>query len=84
MTIAKSRGYKIPTDISFVGYTNGNVFKYVTPSITCINQHGFYMGKKAAEKVIERIEHKNNDNPMYETKIIKTNLVERESTYTLS
>ena len=84
MLIVKSRGYKIPDDISFIGYTNGNLFKYVNPSITCINQHAVYIGKKATEKLIERIEENNTDESVFETKIIKTNLVFRNSTRELA
>ncbi|GAA4934974.1 LacI family DNA-binding transcriptional regulator [Algibacter agarivorans] len=83
MFIAKSRGYKIPEDISFIGYTNGNLFKYVNPSITCINQHAVYIGKKATEKLIDRIEQKEDSESVFETKIIKTSLVLRNSTHTL-
>lgn len=83
MFIAKSRGYKIPEDISFIGYTSGNLFKYVNPSITCINQHATYIGKKATEKLIERIEQNDNTESVYETKIIKTSLVLRNSTHSL-
>ncbi|WP_242085551.1 LacI family DNA-binding transcriptional regulator [Aestuariivivens sediminis] len=79
MIIAESRGYKIPDDISFIGYTNGNLFKYVKPSVTCINQHGEYMGRVATEKLITRIEQEES-NLHYETKIIKTSLVLRNST----
>ena len=68
MLIVKSRGYKIPDDISFIGYTNGNLFKYVNPSITCINQHAVYIGKKATEKLIERIEENNTDESVLKLK----------------
>ncbi len=80
MFIAKSRGYRIPEDISFIGYTNGNLYKYVDPSVTCINQHAVYIGKKATEKLIERIEQKQSSEYNYETKIIKTDLIFRNST----
>lgn len=84
MFIAKSRGYKIPEEISFIGYTNGNLFKYVNPSITCINQHAVYIGQKATEKLIERIESDTNDSDnIFETKIIKTSLILRNSTHQL-
>lgn len=80
MIIAESRGYKIPDDISFIGYTSGNLFKYVKPSVTCINQHGAYIGKVAVEKLINRIEKQENDQLHFETKVIKTNLTFRNST----
>ena len=83
LLIAKSRGYKIPEDISFIGFTNGNLYKYITPSISCISQHAVYIGKKAVEKLIERIEQKDEENPVFETKTIKGSLILRDSTYKL-
>lgn len=80
MVIAESRGYKIPEDISIIGYTNGNLYKYVKPSITCINQHEVHIGKVAAEKLINRIEGLENDKLDFDTKIIKASLVLRNST----
>lgn len=80
MIIAESRGYKIPDDISIVGFTDANLFKYVKPSVTCVNQHGVYIGKVAAEKLINRIEEEKEDNLHFDTKIIKANLVIRNST----
>ncbi|WP_194765712.1 LacI family DNA-binding transcriptional regulator [Tamlana sp. I1] len=80
MLIAKKRGYKIPEDISVIGFTSSELFRYTNPSITCISQHGVYMGKNAAEKLIERIEQKDIDKSTFETKVIKTSLLEREST----
>lgn len=83
MIIAQSRGYKIPEQISFIGYTSGNLFKYVNPSITCINQHATYIGKMAAEKLIKRIENEDIEESEFETQVIKTNLVLRNSTHQL-
>lgn len=80
MIIAESRGYKIPDDISFIGFTNGNLYKYVKPSVTCINQHEAYIGKIAVEKLINRIEEQTVNNLHFETKVIKASLVHRNST----
>jgi len=80
MIIAESRGYKIPDDISFIGFTNGNLYKYVKPSVTCVNQHEAYIGKIAVEKLINRIEEQVEDNLHFETKVIKASLVLRNST----
>ena len=83
MMIAEKRGYNIPNDISVIGYTDGNVFKYVKPSITCINQHAEYIGKKATEQLIDRIEEGDVENISFNTKVVKTNLVLRNSTKTI-
>lgn len=80
MIIAESRGYKIPDDISFIGFTNGNLYKYVKPSVTCINQHEAYIGKIAVEKLINRIEEQTVNSLHFETKVIKASLVHRNST----
>ncbi|WP_310560527.1 LacI family DNA-binding transcriptional regulator [Flavobacterium sp.] len=80
MIIAESRGYKIPDDIAFIGFTNGNLYKYVKPSVTCINQHEAYIGKIAVEKLINRIEEQTVNNLHFETKVIKASLVHRNST----
>jgi LacI family transcriptional regulator len=80
MSIVQQREYKIPEDISIIGFTNSEIFKHTKPAITCINQHGAFMGKTAVEKLIERIEQKEIDKIEYETKIIKASLIERCST----
>lgn len=83
MIIAESKGYRIPNDISIIGYSNGNLFKYVKPSITCVNQHGIVIGKLATEKLIQRIEQNEEERIDFETEIIKTNIVYRNSTKVL-
>ena len=83
MVIAESRGYKIPDEISIIGYSNGNLFKYVKPSITCVNQHGVHIGKLATEKLIDRIEQNEGESSDFETKVIKTNIIYRDSTKVL-
>ncbi|MBB4802680.1 LacI family transcriptional regulator [Flavobacterium nitrogenifigens] len=80
MTIAQNRGYKIPEDISIIGFTNSEMFKYCKPSISCISQHGVFMGQIAVQKVIERIENEGKEQSEFETKIIKASLIERDST----
>jgi len=80
MMIAKSMKYSIPDDISIIGFTNGVLPKYVSPTITSVSQHGKYIGEKATQLLIDRIEGINNPKTEYTTKVIKTNIIEREST----
>ena len=79
MKVIKSKGLKIPEDISIIGFTNGMVSSLVEPSLTSVNQKGYEMGKIAAELLINRINN-NEDDYAPITKIIKTNLVIRNST----
>ncbi len=76
-------GLKIPEDISIVGFTDGIISKYSSPSITTVSQNGIKMGGKAAKMLIDRLESEEDDEEHYRTEIIETHLVERESTPTL-
>lgn len=80
MVIAQDRGYTIPDDISIISFTSSDFFKYTKPSITCINQHSVFMGKTATEILISKIEQPQDVNPVFETRTIKTTLIERNST----
>ena len=75
----KGKKYNIPQDIALLGFTNGIISRHVSPALTMVSQHGQYIGKMAAEILIERIEKKNGPIP-FTTKLIKTSLIEREST----
>ena len=80
--IVKSKGYHVPSDISLIGFTNGELSKYVTPAITMVSQHGKYIGELSANLLIDRIEN-TNDFLSFTTKLVKTSLIERESTLSI-
>lgn len=81
---ANKLGLQIPKDISIIGFTDGIISKYSSPSITTVSQNGVKMGQKAAEMLIARLETEESDDEdyqeVYTTEIIETNLIEREST----
>jgi LacI family transcriptional regulator len=79
MRIAKEKGLSIPNEISIIGFTDGLISEYSSPSITTIAQHGFTMGIQAVELLIERIE---NETEVYKPKkiVISSDLKIREST----
>jgi LacI family transcriptional regulator len=76
--LAKEKGLRVPEDISVVGFTDGLISEYSSPSITAIVQHGFTMGKQAVELLIERIENEGESLPA-RTKVISSDLHTRES-----
>lgn len=78
MKIAKERGLKIPEDIEIIGFTDGIISEFSSPSLTTVAQHGYTMGKQAVEMLINRIENKTSE--PYQTKVISTNLTYRETT----
>jgi len=76
---ARSLGKDIPGDIKVIGFTDGVLSKYATPSLTTVSQHGVQLGEKAAELLIRRLEEDDYE-PPYQTVVVETRLIEREST----
>lgn len=82
MKIAYQRGIHIPDDLQVIGFTNGVLSKHSTPSLTTVSQHEQQIGEQAAKLLIERLERDENDEieENFKTVIIKTAIVERDST----
>ena len=74
-------GKNVPNDIAVIGFTDGIISQFSTPTITTVSQNGIKMGQKAAKMLIERLE-KEEDDEQYTTEIIETELIFRESTKT--
>ncbi len=83
MKLAIKKGLKIPKEISIIGFADGVWSKRLTPSLSTVSQHGPEIGEAAAEMLINRLESKQGEKPKYETRIIKTELRQRESTRNL-
>lgn len=83
--LANKMGLKVPDDISVIGFTDGIISQYSTPTISTVSQNGIKMGGRAAKMLIERLEMEEEEdgNEQYRTEVIDTHLVERESTSTL-
>ncbi|MFL9845368.1 LacI family DNA-binding transcriptional regulator [Flavobacterium rhizosphaerae] len=79
---ANKIGIKVPDDLSVIGFTDGIISQYSSPSITTVSQNGEVMGGRAAKMLIDRLELE-EENELYKTELIETHLVERESTTTL-
>lgn len=79
LLIGTKLGYKIPENLSIIGFADGILAsRRLSPSLTTVSQHGPEIGEAAAKLLIERLESKEEENP-YKTKVIKTELRERES-----
>ncbi|PKP27186.1 MAG: LacI family transcriptional regulator [Bacteroidetes bacterium HGW-Bacteroidetes-2] len=76
---AKKLQKEVPEDLKVIGFTDGILSKYATPSLSTMSQHGKILGMKAAELLIQRLESLDVDLP-YQTVIIETELIERETT----
>ena len=71
-------GYKIPTDLSIIGFADGVWSRRMSPSLSTVSQHGPEIGMAAAALLISKLENQNNEYS-FTTKIIKTELRHRES-----
>lgn len=52
------RGYRIPEDISFIGFDNISEGKIIEPSLTTMDVPRLYIGKTAAKLLVEQIDSK--------------------------
>lgn len=74
----KELGYKIPHDISFVGFDDTDWAPITEPPITVVAQPTYEIGVKVAETILKRIHAKKKTK--FATTIFDTKLVIREST----
>lgn len=75
----KKLNYRIPDDISVIGFTDGLVSTVTDPPLTTVSQHGFEMGKKAAEMLLARIINPDSGIKPF-TEVIPTELIIRGTT----
>ncbi|MCU0392702.1 MAG: LacI family transcriptional regulator [Thermoflexibacter sp.] len=73
----RKHGLKMPEQISLMGFTNDAVSEIIEPSISTMAQPSFEMGKVATRQLIHQIENKN---AKAERIVLKTSLIERDST----
>lgn len=79
MKKANEYGYRIPDDLAVIGFTDGLISQYSSPSLSTVAQHGYHMGQKTIELLLDEI-NSQDSNYKYETNIIATDLILREST----
>ena len=83
MKVAIKKGFKVPQNFSVISFSNGILARHSSPKMTTVSQHGELMGATAAEILIKKLDKKNAaEKP--KTVVIKTNLVERNSTKKLA
>ena len=80
MKIAQKKGLKVPENFAVVSFSNGILARHSQPKMTTVSQHGEKMGATAAKLLIDRLENKAEVKDPPKTVIIKTDLVERNST----
>ncbi|MBA6152505.1 LacI family DNA-binding transcriptional regulator [Gelidibacter maritimus] len=75
---ALKRGYKIPENLSIIGFSDKNVLVFTEPKLSTISQHTFDIGKSSVQLLIDRLNQKSNSEHV--TTTIKTKLVLRGTT----
>ncbi len=76
----QEKGLSVPGDVAVIGFTDGELSKRFIPSLTTVSQHGTEMGAQSARLLIKKLESEDSDEEAYQTIIIETGLVERNST----
>lgn len=76
--IAKEKDLQIPKDLCVVGFTDGLISSFSTPSLSTIDQHGITIGEHAAELLLDRIQNKEVHRE-YQRKVVSTDLIIRKS-----
>lgn len=79
MKLGLKNGFKIPEELQVIGFADGVWSRRLTPSLSTVSQHGPEIGEAAANMLIEKLESK-EENPAYSTRVIKTELRQRDST----
>jgi LacI family transcriptional regulator len=79
LNVLKELHYKVPEDVSLIGFTDGLVSTVTDPPLSTVSQHGFTIGEKAMEMLLTRINALEEDSPA-RTEVIKTELVLRGTT----
>lgn len=70
-------GFRVPEDVSVVGYNDDDFCKYYPIALTTVAQPKYEMGKKAMELLLGRGKNKQDTN--YQEIILQPKLIKRES-----
>ena len=79
LRVIRGLGKVVPDDVGLISFTDGLISKYSYPSLTTVKQHAEKIGRVAAAKLIDKLE-KEEVNSEFEQTVIKSVIIEREST----
>jgi len=82
---ASKMGYKLPEELSIIGFDNVRISEMTNPSLTTVDQSLYSMGQKGVELLFKMIENKGDFNGSYEgtTLFIPHKIIERDSVLSL-
>ncbi|MDD3840801.1 MAG: LacI family DNA-binding transcriptional regulator [Clostridia bacterium] len=67
---AKEVGYRVPQDISIIGYQNTDISRYIQPSLTTVDIDWYKIGRTAATVLVNLIKGENLEKVMVDPKLI--------------
>lgn len=70
-------GIRVPEDIQIIGVNDLPICKNVSPKLTTVKIHSYYMGEVAVRRILELLVNKTEHRMNY---VVHSKLVEREST----
>lgn len=74
-------GIKIPEEIAIVGFSNWFMSSIISPTLSTIDQPGVKMGKAAFKQLYKEIKLRKKNEPVeYQQIVLKTKLIQRDST----
>ncbi|WP_103069583.1 LacI family DNA-binding transcriptional regulator [Aquimarina sediminis] len=80
INMSNKLGYKIPEDISVIGFTDGLLSKHSYPKLTTVSQHAENLGARAAQILVDQLDNF-VENYKTKTEVVKTSLILRDSTH---
>jgi len=78
INVALSLGYKVPDDISVIGFASKSKSSHSVPKLTIIRQQAKEIGATATQLLIQRLQNKANEED-FSTRIIKTDFIQAGS-----
>ena len=81
MNAAQSHGLHVPKDFGVVGFSDWQIASVVSPPLSTVAQPGFEMGQVAAKMLIQMIEKDKSSEENATTRILKTKLIVRDSSF---
>jgi LacI family transcriptional regulator len=83
MQILKEQHIKIPGEMGIIGFANESFGKYISPTLTSIDQQTIHMGEEAAKLFLKLTDRKSIYDQL-ESVVLQPMLIERESTKRVS
>ncbi|MCF8309381.1 MAG: LacI family transcriptional regulator [Bacteroidales bacterium] len=81
MKAVKQKGKKVPDDIAIMGFTNNISSTLTDPTLSSVDQHGTEVGKEATRLLLKRLKEGDlTEDHTPQTRVVRTDLVVREST----